>query len=180
MVADVTSTGGKLVPRRTMHAPPLGQVWLCHAHAEPQLRARQAGAYAVCTLKGKLASLQPGGGVGGCRAPAEPILEAWRPPVLEARSGAAGRALALTSRQRQALTPAPAAFRSVGDVKCFAEALARTPRAGRRLQPGRPSVAARSVARGVARWLAATLGRMARLYRCFGALTETAKLVIRK
>lgn len=107
------------------------------------------------------------------------MLEAW-PLVLEARSGAAGRALALTSRQRLALTLTPAAFRSVGDVKCFAEALARTPRAGRRLQPGRPSVAARSVARGVARWLAATLGRMARLYRCFGALTETAKLVIRK
>lgn len=92
------------------------------------------------------------------------MLEAW-PLVLEARSGAAGRALALTSRQRQALTPAPAAFRSVGDVKCFAEALARAPALGADAGPGRPSVAARLVARSVARWLAATRGRMATLYR---------------
>jgi len=97
--------------------------------------------------------------------------------VLEARSGAAGHALALTSRQRLALTLTPAAFRSVGDVKCFVEALARAPALGADPGPGRPSVAARLVARSVARWLAATRGRMATLYRCSRTVSVPVRLV---
>ena len=90
------------------------------------------------------------------------MLEAW-PVAVEARGGSTGRALSLTSQEHLNLTLTPAAFRSIGDAKAFVEALAQ-PHA---LNPnhGRPSAAARLVARSVARWLAATRGRMATLYR---------------
>lgn len=93
---------------------------------------------------------------------AEPMVEVW-PVELEACRGGAGHALALTSRERLNLTLTPAAFRSIGDVKSFAEALARPPALDS--TPTRPGAAARLVARSIARWLAATRGRMATLYR---------------
>ena len=93
---------------------------------------------------------------------AEPMLEAW-PVALEARGGSAGRALSLTSKELLNLTLTPASFRSIGDIKAFAEALMQPHALGP--TPDRPSAAARLVARSVARWLAATRGRTATLYR---------------
>ena len=95
------------------------------------------------------------------------MLEVW-PVTIEVRGGSAGRALSLTSKEQLNLTLTPAAFRSIGDAKAFAEALMQ-PHA---LDPApdRPSAAARLVARSVARWLAATRGRMATLYRWPGTI----------
>ena len=92
----------------------------------------------------------------------EPMLEAW-PVALEARGGSPGRALSLTSKENLNLTLTPAAFRSIGDAKAFAEALMQRHALGPTRD--RPSAAARLVARSVARWQAATRGRMATLYR---------------
>lgn len=92
----------------------------------------------------------------------EPMLEAW-PVALEAHGGSAGRALSLTSKDHLNLTLTPAAFRSIGDAKAFAEALMQPHAVDP--TPDRPSAAARLVARSVARWQAATRGRMATLYR---------------
>lgn len=101
---------------------------------------------------------------------AEPMLEAW-PFSLEARGGSTGRALSLTSQEHVNLTLTPAAFRSIGDAKAFAETLMQ-PHA-LNPTPDRPSAAARLVARSVARWLAATRGRMATLYRWPGTIACT-------
>ena len=97
-----------------------------------------------------------------CVSHAEPMLEAW-PIALEARGGSAGRALSLTSKEYLNLTLTPAAFRSVGDAKAFVEALTQPQALDP--TPDRPNAAARLVVRSVARWQAATRGRMATLYR---------------
>lgn len=90
------------------------------------------------------------------------MIEAW-PLALEARGSSTGRALSLTSKEYLNLTLTPAAFRSIGDAKAFTEALTQ-PHAADPTN-NRPSAAARLIARSVARWQAATRGRMATLYR---------------